>query len=107
MIVKTERVTPLASISAITDELPGPAFRLLSTDVAYLRLSTANGSDAARYVEEAANTKGWIIDTRGFSPQSFELTLAPLLIEKESSFVRFTRGDLSNPGFGIQRYGLS
>jgi hypothetical protein len=77
---------------------------LLTSDVAYLKLSTADGNDAARYVSEAAHAKGWILDTRTWllAPTipavSLATTLGPLLVDRKSSFARFTRADLSNPG---------
>jgi hypothetical protein len=88
----------------VRHDLPGPAFRLLSPEVAYLKLSSAKSKDAARYVTEAARSKGWIIDARFWSvdktpvDKSFELALGPLLVDRESPYARLTKGDLSNPG---------
>jgi hypothetical protein len=97
LVVRTERV-PLPT-KRYPHDLPGPSFRLLSPDVAYLKLSTANGSYATRYVSEAAHAKGWIIDAREWGDQwSFQSTLGPLLVDRQIPFARFTRADLSNPG---------
>lgn len=52
--------------SGFTHDLPGPAFRLLSDDVAYLRLSSVKAADAAHYIEQASGTKGLIVDIRNY-----------------------------------------
>src|SRR5262249_27660988 len=76
-----------------THDLPGETFRLLSRDIAYLKLSSVKGSDAARYVEQAAGTKGMIIDIRNYPSEFMVFALGELLVDKETPFARFTRGD--------------
>ena len=79
-------------------DLPGPAFRLLSNDVAYLKISTAKVSDARRYIENAAGTKGLILDIRDYPSEFMVFALGSLLVESETPFARVTQGDLANPG---------
>ena len=79
-------------------DLPGPAFRLLSKDVAYLKLSSAKEADCTHYVEEAFGTKGLIIDIRNYPSEFVVFALGSHLVENDTEFVRFTEGDLSNPG---------
>jgi peptidase S41-like protein len=81
-----------------THDLPGDAFRKLSNDVAYLKLSAVKASESAHYIEQAEGTKGLIIDIRNYPSQFVVFTLGPLLIDKISEFARFTWGDLANPG---------
>jgi C-terminal processing protease CtpA/Prc len=81
-----------------THDLPGETFRLLSKDIAYLKLSSVKSSDAARYVEQAAGTKGLIIDIRNYPSQFMVFALGQLLVDKDTPFARFTRGDPSTPG---------
>jgi C-terminal processing protease CtpA/Prc len=81
-----------------THDIPGDAFRLLSKDVAYVKISALKSDDAAKYIDTAAATKGLIIDIRNY-PSDFPIfRLGGLLVEKETPFARFTRGDLANPG---------
>jgi C-terminal processing protease CtpA/Prc len=81
-----------------THDIPGDAFRLLNKDVAYVKISALKSDDAAKYIDTAANTKGLIIDIRNY-PSDFPIfRLGGLLVEKETPFARFTRGDLANPG---------
>jgi C-terminal processing protease CtpA/Prc len=79
-------------------DLPGDTFRRLSDQVAYLKLSSAKIADAPRYVESAAGTKGLIIDIRNYPSEFVVIALGSLLVDRETPFVRFTDGDLSNPG---------
>lgn len=79
-------------------DLPGPAFRLLSPDVAYLKLSEATTEDAAEYVREAQGTRGWVLDLRNY-PKAFLLfALGQHLVSEPTPFARFTAGSTSNPG---------
>lgn len=81
-----------------THDLPGPAFRILSKDVAYLKISSAKASDAGRYIQSAAETKGLIIDIRNYPTEFMVFALGSLLVESETPFARVTQGDLANPG---------
>jgi C-terminal processing protease CtpA/Prc len=81
-----------------THDLPGDTFRKLSDDVAYLKLSSIKAADVAGYINKAAGTKGLIIDIRNYPSEFVVFALGSLLVEKPTQFVRFTIGDLSNPG---------
>ncbi len=79
-------------------DLPGPAFRLLSKDVAYLKLSTVKIADAEHYIHSAAGTKGLVIDIRNYPSEFVVFALGSLLTKHNVPFVRATEPDLSNPG---------
>ena len=79
-------------------DLPGPTFRLLSPDIAYLKLSSVKAADAASYVTQAAGTRGLIIDIRNYPSEFMVFALGSLLVDHETPFARFTFGDLANPG---------
>jgi C-terminal processing protease CtpA/Prc len=81
-----------------THDLPGPAFRLLSKDVAYLKLSAVKEADCPHYIEQAAGTRGFVIDIRNYPSEFVVFALGQHLMSVETPFVRFTNGDLSNPG---------
>lgn len=97
--ISAERV-PLKDITAnpFRHDLPGETFRLLSKDVAYLKLSNVKADQAAKYVESAAGTKGLIIDIRNYPSEFMVFALGSLLVNQKTDFVRFTEADLSNPG---------
>ena len=89
-------VPPREGVS--THDIPGEAFRLLSKDVAYIKISTVKSADVAEHIGAAAGTKGLVIDLRNY-PGDFPIfQLGGMLVEKETPFARFTRGDLRNPG---------
>ncbi|ODT96894.1 MAG: hypothetical protein ABS82_02780 [Rhodanobacter sp. SCN 67-45] len=79
-------------------DLPGPAFRLLSPKVAYLKLSSASASQVADNIRKANGTEGLIIDARNYPSEFMVFALGSLLIDRPTPFARFTVGDLSNPG---------
>jgi C-terminal processing protease CtpA/Prc len=81
-----------------THDIAGDAFRLLSKDVAYIKISTLKSADVAKYIDMAAGTKGLIIDIRNYPGDFAIFQLGGVLVQKETPFARFTRGDLGNPG---------
>jgi C-terminal processing protease CtpA/Prc len=99
MEINAQRV-PVKELTAVayTHDLPGETFRLLSKDVAYLKLSKVKVEEATKYIQSAAGTKGLIIDIRNYPSEFMVFALGTLLVDKQTDFVRFTEGDLSNPG---------
>lgn len=81
-----------------THDLPGPTFRLLDPDVAYLKLSTVTAADAERAVRAAAGTKCLVVDIRNYPSVFMVFELGKHLMSAPTPFVRFTVGDLTNPG---------
>ena len=99
IMLKAQRVTLAKSeMGPGTHDLPGETFRLLSKDVAYLKLSSVKAADAPHYVEAAVGAKGLIIDIRNYPSEFVVFALGSLLVDGETPFARFTFGDLSNPG---------
>jgi C-terminal processing protease CtpA/Prc len=77
---------------------PGSTFRLLSGEVAYLKLSSVKIADVDHYLELAANTKGLIVDIRNYPSEFVVFKLGSHFFDQVTPFARFTYGDLSNPG---------
>src|SRR5882672_4332019 len=97
--LKVQRTTPSNSAAGTAaHDLPGPTFRLLSKDIAYLKLSSVKAGEGAHYVEQSAGTKGLIIDIRNYPSSFMVFALGSLLVDREAQFARFTSSDLSNPG---------
>ena len=98
--IKIDRI-PLPQSGATAGrwhDRPGETFRLLSPDVAYLKLSSVKVADAATYIQSAAGTKGLVIDIRNYPSEFVVFALGSRLVERPTPFVRFTAGDLTNPG---------
>lgn len=99
VILKPVRVAE-GSLSTIahTHDLAGPTFRLLSKDVAYLKLSSIKAADIPGYIEAARDTKGLIVDIRNYPSEFVVFALGLMLVSHPTPFARFTFADLSNPG---------
>lgn len=97
--IKSQRVSAaaMAGIQS-THDLPGETFRLLSPDVAYIKLSSIKSPEIDHYLELAAKTKGLIVDIRNYPSEFVVFSLGAHFVEKPIEFVKFTNGDLSNPG---------
>lgn len=97
--VKAVRTAPSAtSAAAEPHDHPGDTFRMLSPEVAYLKLSSVKAADAASYIESAAGAKGLIIDIRNYPSDSVVFALGSRFVDRPTPFVRFTTGDVANPG---------
>jgi C-terminal processing protease CtpA/Prc len=98
--LKPERTPPPKPGQALgsTHDRPGETFQKLSSDVAYLKLSSVKASEAASYVEAAAGTKGLIIDIRNYPSEFMVFALGSHLVDRATAFARFTSGDPANPG---------
>jgi len=97
--VKSNRI-PAAGMTGIsyTHDLPGDTFRLLSDQVAYLKLSSVKVADIDRYLQLAAKTQGLIVDIRNYPSEFVPYALGSHLVDKPTPFVKATVADLSNPG---------
>ncbi len=78
---------------------PGDTFQKLSADVAYLKMNGVQASQIPTYLNGAQNTKGWILDLRGYPPEMLAYPLGRHLVEQETVFIRMTKCDLTNPGY--------
>ncbi|MCX6954497.1 MAG: S41 family peptidase [Verrucomicrobia bacterium] len=98
--VTVTRIPP-AAVSRPEDfrhDLPGDTFRLLSDEVAYLKLSSVKLDEVDDYVKKAAGTKGWILDLRNYPSAFLVFALGSHLVEQPTEFARFTKGIASSPG---------
>lgn len=98
LALKPKRVSNNSNDAFTTHDLPGEAFRMLSKDVAYLKLSAVKAADTGHYVEAASSAKGLIIDIRNYPSDFVVFALGSLLVGSETPFARFTTGDLATPG---------
>jgi len=100
MTLESNRV-PMSALdfsASFRHDLPGDTFQKLSDDIAYLKLSSVNAAESTNYIRSAEGTKGLIIDIRNYPSQFVVFTLGQLLVSESKQFVRFTIGDITNPG---------
>ena len=84
--------------TAITHDQPGDTFRMLSPNMAYIKLSSIKASDLPAYFEKAKNTKGLIIDIRNYPSDFMPFAMGAYFAAKPTVFANFTFADLANPG---------
>ena len=82
----------------LTHDQPGDTFRLLSPEIAYIKLSSIKTADLPAYFEKAIATKGLIVDIRNYPSEFVPLAVGAYFAIRPTSFAVFTTGDFSNPG---------
>lgn len=87
-----------AGQAAQHEDLAGPTFRLLSPEIAYLKLSSVKAADVPNYIERARSTHGLIVDLRNYPSDFVVYALGSCLVSKPIPFAEFSIADLSNPG---------
>jgi len=100
MTVDVDRVatTPGRPPARPWHDRPGDTFQWLADDVAYLKISTVATADVDGYVRDAARARVLVIDIRGYPSAFVVFALGNLLAEGSPEFVKFTVGNMSNPG---------
>lgn len=96
--VTASRIPLKGGRTPLTHDKPGDAFQLLSSEIAYLKLSNVKKADLASYITAASGTKGLVVDIRNYPSEFVVFALAGMLITQETPFATFTRADLVNPG---------
>ena len=81
-----------------THDLAGDTFRLLTPQVAYIKLSSIKAADLPSYFEKAKDAKGMIVDIRNYPTEFMPFAMGAYLATKPTPFVAFTSADLANPG---------
>ena len=93
-----ERQSPPDTPDPEWHDLPGETFRLLSPDIAYLKLSSVKVANIPEYIERAANTKALIVDIRNYPSEFVPFALGQYLVTRPTDFAAVTVADLGNPG---------
>ncbi len=91
-------ITSLDRSRAFVHDLEGPAFRMLTDSVAYLKISSAVGANAASYFEQAQRARVFVIDIRNYPSDFVVFAIGGYLVSGATPFARFTTGDATNPG---------
>jgi C-terminal processing protease CtpA/Prc len=96
--IASDRLPQAERPALLTHDLAGDTFRLLSKDVAYLKLSSVKATDVRNYIDQAKGTNGLVVDIRNYPSEFVVFALGSLVVTKDTPFARFTVADLSNPG---------
>ena len=86
----------------IPPEVVKETFKLMSSDIGYIWLETLKSETVAEVMDAFKDTKGIIIDIRGY-PRDFSVlhTLGNYLLPQPKDFVIFTIGSVEQPGLFI------
>jgi hypothetical protein len=91
-------VTLLDARAGTTHDLPGATFRMLTPEVAYVKLGALKRDSVDGYLARAKDAKVLVIDNRNY-PSDFPIyQLGGRLVWFATPFAQFTRADWSNPG---------
>lgn len=73
-------------------------FKLLNGNIGYVTLANIKKDDIAEIKESFKNTKGIIIDIRNYPSTFVPFALGSYFVSKSTPFVKFTQGNINNPG---------
>ena len=73
-------------------------YRFLQDDIGYITLQSIKQEDISKIKEEFTETKGIIIDIRNYPSTFVPFSLGSFFVSSSSAFVKFTKGNLDNPG---------
>ena len=73
-------------------------YKLLDGNIGYVTLANIKDEDIPVIKESFKDTKGIIIDIRNYPSAFTPFTLAPYFVSQSTPFVKFTQGNVNNPG---------
>ncbi|SFK43059.1 Peptidase family S41 [Porphyromonadaceae bacterium KH3CP3RA] len=73
-------------------------YKLLDGNIGYVTLASINNEDVPVIKETFKDTKGIIIDIRNYPSAFMPFSLAPYFVSSPTPFVKFTNGNINNPG---------
>jgi C-terminal processing protease CtpA/Prc len=85
----------------------GLTYKLLNDSIGYITLATIKSADLKTIFKSFENTKGIIIDIRNYPSEFMPFAMAQYIKPEPSPFVKFTNGNIDNPGLFTFKYALS
>ncbi|WMX12852.1 MULTISPECIES: S41 family peptidase [unclassified Aureispira] len=76
----------------------GKCYKLLSDEIGYITLATIQSEDIEAIKNLFAHTKGVVIDIRNYPSTFVPFLLGSYLVSSPTPFVKFTKGNVNNPG---------
>ena len=110
-MIKTGRLKlyPMQTVNAAAMKkyYSGPTYKLLNDSIGYITLATIKATDLKTIFKTFENTKGIVIDIRNYPSEFVPFALAEYIKPESSPFVKFTNGNINNPGLFTFKYSLS
>ncbi len=85
----------------------GPTYKLLNDSIGYITLATIKAIDLKTIFTTFENTKGIVIDIRNYPSEFMPFEMAKYIKPEPSPFVKFTNGNIDNPGLFTFKYTIS
>ncbi|WP_299434641.1 S41 family peptidase [uncultured Aquimarina sp.] len=76
----------------------GKSFKMLDGNIGYVTLKNIKDEDVKKIREQFKDTKGIIIDIRNYPSAFVPFSLGSFFTSKDVSFVKFSNGNINNPG---------
>lgn len=73
-------------------------YKLINGNIGYVTLASIQDTDVPIIKEVFKDTKGIIIDIRNYPSAFMPFSLAPYFVSSPTPFVKFTNGNVNNPG---------
>ncbi len=80
------------------DETEEKCYKMLDNNIGYVTLATIKDEDILPIKAEFKDTKGIIIDIRNYPATFVPFSLGSYFVSESSPFVKFTQGNVDNPG---------
>lgn len=93
--------------AAIKKYNAGPTYKLLNDSIGYITLATIKTADLKTIFKRFENTKGIVIDIRNYPSEFMPFEMAKYIKPEPSPFVKFTNGNIDNPGLFTFKYTIS
>lgn len=74
------------------------SYKKLSNQIGYITLQTIQAEDIPNIMFDFKDTKGIIIDIRNYPANFVPFSLGSFFVSQSTPFVKFTSGNISNPG---------
>jgi C-terminal processing protease CtpA/Prc len=85
----------------------GQTYKLLNDSIGYITLATIKTADLKTIFKTFEKTRGIIIDIRNYPSEFMPFEMAKYIKPEPTAFVKFTNGNIDNPGLFTFKYTLS
>ena len=92
------KLYPPAVIYKSANNMQKPMFRFLNDSIGYITLANIKSDSLKKIFKNFAATKGIVIDIRNYPSEFMPFAMAQYLKPAPSQFVKFTQGNINNPG---------
>ncbi|MEP7238272.1 MAG: S41 family peptidase, partial [Ferruginibacter sp.] len=103
------KLYPMQTVNAAAIKVynAGPTYKLLNDSIGYITLATIKAADLKTIFKTFENTKGIVIDIRNYPSEFMPFEMAKYIKPEPSPFVKFTNGNIDNPGLFTFKYTIS